>query len=147
MGIDIGNILRVPFPIYHHSQVTGYPVDVNCITIVDREAHSTIRTIKEAMFIHVNGLSLNRNPGKYQLPYIWDELLRTSNHSTSGDLEPQLLLNGPAHLFSKSHKGGHAHFHEISKYGPSIFPGSANSTPFPPQHQFTSYTTGAICGK
>ena len=32
--------------------------------------------IKEAMYIHVNDPSLNRNLGNYQLPYIWVEVLQ-----------------------------------------------------------------------
>ena len=30
------------------------------------------RAIKEAMYIKVNNPTLNRNIGKYNLPYIWD---------------------------------------------------------------------------
>ena len=44
--------------------------------IVSREAHSITRTIKEAMFIGVNDLSLIRNLGKFQVPHIWDEVLQ-----------------------------------------------------------------------
>ena len=34
-----------------------------------------IRSIKEAIYIRMNNLSLNRNIGKYHLPHIWDEVL------------------------------------------------------------------------
>ena len=34
-----------------------------------------MRLIKEAIYIRVNNLSLNRNIGKYHLPHIWDEVL------------------------------------------------------------------------
>ena len=33
------------------------------------------RAIKEAMYIRVNNLTLNRNIGKYNLPHIWDRVL------------------------------------------------------------------------
>ena len=32
--------------------------------------------LKEAMYIHVNDPSLDRNLGKYQLPHIWDQVLQ-----------------------------------------------------------------------
>ena len=67
--------LRAPFPIYHHSQTTGHPVDVDCFTIVDKVAHGITRTIKKVMFIFVYDPSLTRNLEKYQLPHIWDEVL------------------------------------------------------------------------
>ena len=34
------------------------------------------RNIKEAMCIRVNGPSLNINLGKFQLPHVWDQILR-----------------------------------------------------------------------
>ena len=34
-----------------------------------------MRLIKESIYIGVNNPSLNRNIGKYHLPYIWDEVL------------------------------------------------------------------------
>ena len=30
---------RAPSPIHQHSQSTGHPVDLECFTIIDREAH------------------------------------------------------------------------------------------------------------
>ena len=40
------------------------------------EAQGPSRNVTEAMFIHVNDPSLNRNLGKYQLPHIWDNILQ-----------------------------------------------------------------------
>ena len=40
------------------------------------ETQGSSRNIKEAMFIHVNDSSLNRDLGKYQLPHIWDNILQ-----------------------------------------------------------------------
>ena len=68
--------LRAPSPIHHQSHNVGHPVNSECFTIGDRESQGVIRTIKEAMYICVNHTSLNRNLGKYQLPQIWDELLK-----------------------------------------------------------------------
>ena len=40
-----------PSPIQQHSQSTEHPVDLECFTIIDREAQGATRTIKEAMYI------------------------------------------------------------------------------------------------
>ena len=68
--------LRVPSSIYQHSQTMGHPVNVECFTIMDMEAHGVTRIIKEAMFIWVDDPLLNSNLGKYQLPHIWDEVMQ-----------------------------------------------------------------------
>ena len=47
-----------------------------CFTIVHRESQGVTKNIKDAMYIHVNDPSLNRNLGKYQLPHIWDQVLQ-----------------------------------------------------------------------
>ena len=50
----------------------------NQFNIVYKEVNRHSRTIKEAMFIHLQDPPLNRNPGKYQLLHIWDHLLQAS---------------------------------------------------------------------
>ena len=62
--------LRAPSPIHHYSSSTGHLVNPECFTIVNRQPQGATRNIKEAMYIHVNDPSLNRNLGKYQLPHI-----------------------------------------------------------------------------
>ena len=44
------------------------------------------------MFIHVNGPTLNRNLGKYQLPNVWDSILQASPML---QLKPSSLLTSP----------------------------------------------------
>ena len=68
--------LRVPSTIHQCSKTRGHPIDVDCFTIVDREAYSITRTIREAMFICINDPSFNMNLGKYQMVHIWDEVLQ-----------------------------------------------------------------------
>ena len=53
---------------------TGH-ITIENFSIVGREDQNLKRAIKEALFIRVNNLSLNRNIGKFHLPHIWDELL------------------------------------------------------------------------
>ena len=65
-------------PIHLHSTTTRHPMDPEQFSIVHKEVNSHSRTIKEAMFIWVQGPTLNRNLGKYQLPHIWDHLLMAS---------------------------------------------------------------------
>ena len=68
--------LIAPSPIYQHSQAMEHLIIMDCFTIIGREAHDITRTIKEAMFIHVNDPFLNRNLEKYQLLHIWYEVLQ-----------------------------------------------------------------------
>ena len=67
--------LKVPSPIYDHSNITGHPTTVNNFNIFGREEHNLSRLIKESMYIRVNNPSLNKNIGKFHLPHIWDEIL------------------------------------------------------------------------
>ena len=68
--------LKAPSPIHLHTSSTGHPVSPECFSIVDREAQGMARNIKEAMYIRVNDPSLNRNLGKFQLPHVWDQVLK-----------------------------------------------------------------------
>ena len=40
------------------------------------EAQGLTRNIKEAIYMKVNDPSLNRNLGKFQLPQVWDQVLK-----------------------------------------------------------------------
>ena len=66
-------------PIYHHHQESGHalPTSDN-VEILGREDHSLSRVIKESMFIRVNDPPLNRNIGKYLLPHIYDDILKSN---------------------------------------------------------------------
>ena len=66
---------RAPSPIFDHFNTTGHNISVENFNIVGREDQNLRRAIKEALYIRVNNPSLNRNIGKYHLPYIWDEVL------------------------------------------------------------------------
>ena len=70
--------MKAPSPIHDHDNTTGHNISTNNFSIVGREDHNLARSIKEAILIRVNGLSHNRNIGKYQLPHIWDEVLMKS---------------------------------------------------------------------
>ena len=66
---------KAPSPIYDHSNNTGHQDTIDNFSIVGREDQNLSRAIKEALYIRVNNLSLNRNIGKYHLPHIGDEVL------------------------------------------------------------------------
>ena len=66
---------KAPSPIHDHYNITGHKISLDNFSIVGREDQNLMRTIKEALYIRVNNLFLNRNIGKYHLPYIWDEVL------------------------------------------------------------------------
>ena len=71
--------LKAPSPIYDHFNTTGHSITIENFNILGKEDQNLNRWIKEALFIRVNNLSLNKNIGKYHLPHIWDEVL----HNTS----------------------------------------------------------------
>ena len=48
---------------------------MDSFSVVDRKAHNITMTIKGAMYISLNDLSLNRNIGKLWLYHIWNEVL------------------------------------------------------------------------
>ena len=78
LGDRIKEHFKAPSPIHQHSSTTGHPMDLNQFNILHKEVNSQHRTIKEAMFIHMQDPPLNRNLGKYQLLHIWDHLLQAS---------------------------------------------------------------------
>ena len=61
LGERIKEHLKAPSPIHKYSSSTGHPLSPECFNIIHRETWGTSRNLKEAMFIHVNDPSLNRN--------------------------------------------------------------------------------------
>ena len=78
LGERVKEHFKDPSPIHLHSTTTGHPMDPEQFNIIHKEVNSHSRTIKEAMFIHVQDPTLNRNLGKYQHLHIWDHLLQAS---------------------------------------------------------------------
>ena len=76
LGERIKEHLNAPSPIHQHCSSTGHPLSPKYFNIIHRETQGSSRNIREAMFIHVNDPSLNRNLGKYQLPHVWDNILQ-----------------------------------------------------------------------
>ena len=80
LGKRVKEHIKVPSPIFHHSISTRHPLDSQNFSIIQEEVHSHSRTIKEAMFICVKDLALNRNLRKYQLPHVWEAYCRHHQH-------------------------------------------------------------------
>ena len=78
LGGRVKEHFKAPSPIHLHSATTGHLMDPNQFSIVHKEVNMQSRTIKEAMFIHVQDPPLNKYLGKYQLLHIWDQLLQAS---------------------------------------------------------------------
>ena len=76
LGEMIKEHLKALSPIHQHSISMSHPLSPECFNIIQRETQGSSRNIKEAIFIHVNDPSLNRNPGKYQFPWVWDNILQ-----------------------------------------------------------------------
>ena len=53
LGERVKEHFKAPSPIHLHSATTGHPMDPNQFSIVHKEVNMQSRTIKEAMFIHV----------------------------------------------------------------------------------------------
>ena len=53
LGDRIKEHFKAPSPIHQHSSTTGHPMDPNQFNIIHKEVNSQPRTIKEAMFIHM----------------------------------------------------------------------------------------------
>ena len=99
-----------------HTSTSGHPVSSECFSIVDREAQGLTKNIKEAMYIKVNDPSLHRNMGKFQLPPIWDQVLKDtistqpSLHMDTNPPTPTLHKGGGTNLFlGKLIHGGVSH--------------------------------------
>ena len=67
--------LKDPSPIHHHGNNTGHSTSQNNFQIIGRKGHGLTRNIKESILIRVNDPTLNRNIGKFNLPYVWDKVL------------------------------------------------------------------------
>ena len=53
LGERVKEHFKAPSPIHHHSTTTGHHMDPQQFNIVHKEVNSFSRTIKEAMFIHI----------------------------------------------------------------------------------------------
>ena len=53
LGERVKEHIKAPSPIHLHSTTTGHPMDPEQFNIVNNEVNSHYRTIKEAMFIHM----------------------------------------------------------------------------------------------
>ena len=92
-------------PTYVHVNTTGHLTSLDNFSMVGKKSHNLTKTIKEAMYIRVNGSSLNKNIGKYQLSHIQDEVLFNTQYLQF----KQTLLHtrGPLHLaHTKVGQGG-----------------------------------------
>ena len=64
LGERVKEHFKDPSPIHLHSSTTGHPMYPEQFNIVHKEVNSHSRTIKEAIFIHVQDPTLNRNLGE-----------------------------------------------------------------------------------
>ena len=61
-----------------HIESPGHHIDLDEVKILDREPHWFERGVKEAIFIKVNKLTLNKDGGCYKLPGVYESILRSS---------------------------------------------------------------------
>ena len=99
LGESIKECLKAPSPIHQHSSSTGHPLSPECFNSTHWETQGSSRNTKEAIFICVNGPSLNRNIGKYQLPHVWDNILQDTSVL---QVKPSSLTPSPSPLLGPS---------------------------------------------
>ena len=109
LGKRVKEHFKAPSPIHLHSTTTGHPMDPEQFIIVHKEVNSHSRTIKEAMFIHVQDPTLNRNLGRIGcLTYGTTSFRHHLSYSTS---LPAIQLHppppNPHHLLFPPHLSSH----------------------------------------
>ena len=106
------------------------------------------KNIKEAMYIHVNDPSLNRNLGKYQLPHIWTRFCKIHQLSNSNNPALTSSLHGLIHPSTIIVRGT---YNFIDKFpcGVPFIPCTSSHTPITQNipNSPTSHFIGAIFGK
>ena len=67
--------LKVPYPVYDHCTIAGHTTTVDNFKIKGSKDWNIAITIKESIYMNLNGPSPNKNIGKYHLPNICDKIL------------------------------------------------------------------------
>ena len=67
--------LKAPLPIFDDQNNADHITTVENFRIMGRKGNNMARAIKEAIYIRVNNLTLNKNIGKYNLLHILDKVL------------------------------------------------------------------------
>ena len=67
--------LKFPSQVYDHYNTTGHTTTLEIFSIVGSRGPEPYEAYKRNIYLRVNSPSLNKNIGKYHLPYIWDEVL------------------------------------------------------------------------
>ena len=98
LGERIKEHLKAPSPIHLHSTISGHPLDPSQFNIMHKEVNSQSRTIKEAMFIHIQdppstGIWASTNCHIYGASsYIHHQCSSTNQHNSQ---QPQPTHNPP----------------------------------------------------
>ena len=119
--------LNVPSPVYEHYNTTVHTIIVEDFSIVGRDNRSLIRTIKEAIYIRVSNMSLNKYMGRYHLPHVWVEVMFNIS---------ELKINHP-HVAIPSATYGNNFWHLQNTCGHSICHDGLPSATEIQQHEVT----------
>ena len=91
LGERIKEHLKALSPIFHHSTSTEHPLDSENFSIIHKEVHSHSRTIKEAMFIHVNDPTLQQKSRKISTSTCMEQHTTGITNITAQAFQPSLL--------------------------------------------------------
>ena len=91
--------------VYKHIIASGHQIDVNDVTILDREKNWFERGVKEAVWVRTKNPSLNCNGGTRITPsYFWDRSINTLR-----SFSPFLISSG------SKNSTGRQHQHQLSQ--------------------------------
>ena len=60
-----------------HQDCPGHKITLDQVSILDRDSRWFERGVKEAIHIRANDPDLIRDRGRFQLPYVWDNIFRS----------------------------------------------------------------------
>ena len=72
-----------------HIESPGHQVDFSNIKVLDRDQNWLERGIREAIYIRALKPTLNRHKGRYTLPAVWDQVLKSHVQPSMGLVPPQ----------------------------------------------------------
>ena len=68
------NTSAYPTAVGENVSRSGHSMDIQCVTVMDKETGYTRRKVKEALFIQSENPTLNRDQG-YELPKVYKQLM------------------------------------------------------------------------
>ena len=59
-----------------HTTTENHLIDLEGVNVVDRESHRRRSLMKEAIWMRKTNAAINRDEGNYELPHVYDDVVR-----------------------------------------------------------------------